>query len=271
MSDCYHFEKYTFNEGLLHNCIDATYILHLEGNGRLVSIMEQLKKYKPSKIVYILHNKGFKKCKKAEHIKSPPRDLVDANIQIFNHSKSQNYENILVLEDDFFFNDKIKSKSVQDNVTKFIKSKSGEPFLYLLGCVPWFSIPQMDGYTYYSTMCTGTHACIFSKSYREKLMESNLERDWDLINLSGYMYFEPLCYQLFPETENRKHWGEDNETFTEGAKIIIFLFILLGIDKNAEPGYSYFYLFSKTIFWIVVFIVLMIGFYLSKKIKFKRV
>jgi hypothetical protein len=101
-------------------------------------------------------------------------------------------------------------------------------------------------------------------------MESNLERDWDLINLSGYMYFEPLCYQLFPETENRKHWGQDNETFTEGAKILVFLFVLLGIDVNAEPGYSYFYLFSKTIFWVIVFITLIIGFYLSKKIKFKR-
>jgi len=54
---CYNLKKYTFKKGLMENSIDATYILHLEGNGRLESINDQLNSYQPSKIVYILFNK----------------------------------------------------------------------------------------------------------------------------------------------------------------------------------------------------------------------
>ena len=60
---CYRFELLEFNDWLFEN-VDATYILHLEGNGRLDHIHDQLKTYHPTKKVYLVYNKGYKKCHK---------------------------------------------------------------------------------------------------------------------------------------------------------------------------------------------------------------
>ena len=78
---CYKFEERIFNSGFLDQSVDATYILHLEGNGRLESINKQLTIYQPTKIVYILFNRGFKKCEKPSYIDSSTTDLIDGNIQ----------------------------------------------------------------------------------------------------------------------------------------------------------------------------------------------
>lgn len=62
--ECYKFEKLEYKSGFLDDCVDATYIIHLEGNGRLPHIHEQLRKFQPSRTVYISVNSGFKKCEK---------------------------------------------------------------------------------------------------------------------------------------------------------------------------------------------------------------
>ena len=105
---CYRFERIYFENGILQEQVDATYIIHLEGNGRYDDIQKQLHKFHPTNVVYIVFNKGFKSCKKVAHIDKPPLDLVDAFLQTFNHAKKHSYKNILVLEDDFIFDDKIK-------------------------------------------------------------------------------------------------------------------------------------------------------------------
>jgi hypothetical protein len=105
---CYNFKKVTYNNGLLDDAIDATYIIHLEGNGRYEDILKQLELYQPTKIVYIVFNKGYTKCQKDENIVLPAHDLVDAFLQIFKDAKHKNYDNILILEDDFIFSEKIK-------------------------------------------------------------------------------------------------------------------------------------------------------------------
>ncbi len=66
-SNCYTFKKIIYDNVLLDN-VEATYIIHLKDNGRLEDIQKQLKEYQPTKIVYIVFNEGFKKCKKPEFI-----------------------------------------------------------------------------------------------------------------------------------------------------------------------------------------------------------
>ena len=51
---CYKLKKKTYDKGIMDDSVDATYILHLEGNGRIQSIKDQLKKYQPTKTIYIL-------------------------------------------------------------------------------------------------------------------------------------------------------------------------------------------------------------------------
>ena len=102
--DCYHYEKYHFEKGLLD--IDRTYIIHLEGNGRLDNIYKQLEEFHISKEVYILFNKGYKKCNKNLEEQKSTFDLIDAFMTIFEHARD--LDNILILEDDFFFDKDIE-------------------------------------------------------------------------------------------------------------------------------------------------------------------
>ena len=74
-------EEYNYEKGLLD--VDATYILHLEGNGRLEQIQTQLEQYHPSRKVYLVYNQGYKKCQKNLPLESPPYDLVDAFLTAF--------------------------------------------------------------------------------------------------------------------------------------------------------------------------------------------
>lgn len=74
---CYHFKKITYSQGLFET-VDATYIIHLEGNGRYDDILNQLAQFQPTKVVYIVFNKGYKNCQKNKNIKLPAHDLVDA-------------------------------------------------------------------------------------------------------------------------------------------------------------------------------------------------
>jgi hypothetical protein len=122
-NDCYTFKKINYDKYLFDESISATYIINLVNNGRLSSIENQLKYFKPTKIVYILFNKGYKNCKKDKCINTPALDLVDAFLTIFKHSKNNNYKNILILEDDFFFDVKINNTLIINNINNFIKKK----------------------------------------------------------------------------------------------------------------------------------------------------
>ena len=60
-SSCYRFEKLVFDSNSALLDIDATYVLHLENNGRIDSVKAQLNEFQPTKEVFILYNKGYKK------------------------------------------------------------------------------------------------------------------------------------------------------------------------------------------------------------------
>jgi hypothetical protein len=259
---CYNFKKITYTNGLLDDAVDATYIIHLEGNGRYESILKQLELYQPTKIVYIVFNKGYKNCSKDENIVLPAHDLVDAFLTIFKHSngRSQNYGNILILEDDFIFSEKIKDVSTQINVCTFLNNRKNQDFQYLLGCLPLMQFPSTSDCKHYRTVASiGTHACIYSKTNRTQLLEIEQTKitDWDLyncFNTQRYTYYEPICYQLFPDTENSNNWHKDNNIFHVFAKLTKKVMEFFKLDIQVEPGYSFFYIFSKIVFFLLFFI-----------------
>lgn len=263
---CYNFNKITYANGLLDDAVDATYIIHLEGNGRYEDILKQLDLYQPTKIVYIVFNKGYKKCSKDENITLPAHDLVDAFLQIFKDAKYKNYDNILVLEDDFIFSEKIKDISTRINVCTFLNNHKNDNFQYLLGCMPLIKMPYtFDGNHFISIVSLGTHACVYSKTNRTQLLKKEQKNitDWDIYNCFNnrrYSYYQPLCYQLFPDTENSDNWGKSNYLYYLSGLTIKKIFKFLKLDAQIEPGYSFFYLFSKIVFFILLFIVLLIIF-----------
>lgn len=256
---CYNFEEINYKEGFLDSSVDATYILHLEGNGRLESIRKQLEEFQPTKTVYIIFNKGYKKCKKVLSKQEPPIDLIDAFLQAFKHAKDKNYKNILILEDDFIFSKKIKNKDVYTDVNNFINKQKGKNFMYMLGALPHLQMPyENKHYKLFSS--SGTHACIYSKELIDHLL-SNVDFsniiDWDVftnLNIRRYIYIESLCYQLFPQTENNNYWFHGYGT----VHILKKYLIILKVDKFVEPGYTIAYFISKLWIYILIFIILLI-------------
>ena len=219
------------------------------------NIQSQLNQFHPSEKVYIFINKGFKNCKKAEYIDKAPLDLIDAFYAIFKEAKNRNYENILILEDDFFFNKNIKSYA--NDVDNFLKTHNN--YVYYLGVIPYI---QSDFGEKHNKLflSTGTHCCIYSKQIIEKILNIDQQSiiDWDLfLNFNTntifnrYKYYISLCYQLFPETDNSKYWGQENILFRILGKMLFFIYQLLGLNKSIEPGYSFFYTFSKFLFFIM--------------------
>ena len=264
--NCYRFEQIKYSDGLLSDSIDATYIIHLENNGRIKDIQKQLQEYHPTNIVYIVYNKGYKKCRKQDYIKNSAHDLVDANIEICKHAENQKYSNILVLEDDFMFSPKIKEDEHTKNICTFLKETENFPVFYLLGCVPVVLIPyDFNHYHYKSLVTGGTHAVVINEKMRNIILSETQEEidDWDKfpgLNYYNYKYtyHTPLCYQLFQDTDNSKIWGGDNIFFKLYCRLAFYIFYVLNMHKQVEPGYSLFYAFSKITIILITMLILYI-------------
>jgi hypothetical protein len=260
--NCYKFNLIKNKKGLLDDSIDATYIIHLEGNGRLEHIYDMLKKYKISKIVFILFNKGYKKCKKNKSINNPSLDLIDAFLTIFKDSQLKKFNNILILEDDFAFLPEIKNRDNIKNINKFIKNKENDEFIYYLGCIPYIRMPHINHSNV--LLSTGMHACIYSKKLIENILNSNDKiNDWDIyINYKfinkKYMYNQLLCYQLIPITENSKNWGNNNFISSFFGKLLFKTFQLLKLNERHDIGYPLFYDLSIINFYIIIVLILKI-------------
>lgn len=275
-TQCYSFKKIKYNTGLLDGAVDATYIIHLEGNGRYDRVMKQLESYHPTKEVYIVFNKGYKKCKKDEHIKLPAHDLIDTFLHVFKHAKNQNYDNILILEDDFIFTEKIKKTSTQQDICSFLNEHKNEDYQYFLGCLPLLQLPcTLDSKHYINIGSLGMHAVIYTKQNRERLLKVNQKdiTDWDYYSFTHsrrYVYCEPLCYQLFPDTENSKNWHKGNYILHIIALLTKKGFNFIKLDTQIEPGYSIFYIFSKIFAFILLFLILVIVYKIINRVIVKN-
>lgn len=264
-TSCYTFKKYTYTDGLLNDSVDATYILHLEGNGRLDSIEKQIEEYHPTNIVYIMFNKGFKKCEKTLKKQNSVYDLNDAYYQAFIHSNSQNYSNVLVLEDDFIFNPEIKNTTHIHHINNFVKRNETTNLVYQLGTVPFIIFP-VDLYNFKCIIAGGMHASIFSKVARNKYINEDssntLEMDVNIcLNYDRYMYYTPLCYQTFPPTENSKNW------FPILGEISMAIYKIMNLDKEVEPGTSNMYIIAKMLFAFFFLLLLFFIHYLLERLK----
>lgn len=258
---CYTFKRLEVEKGLLDSSVDATYVITLEGNGRYERVVEQFKKYHPTRTLFIMTNRGYKRCKKNLLLDLPRCDLTDAFINTFKHAKNMGYKNILVLEDDFIFSDDILDANTGGIVNSFVSARTNTEFIYVLGCVPMIQIPY-DQYHNIAYFFGGTHAIIYSETFRERAMRDYDEGaidDWDAYNnfkLHQYTYYKPLAYQTFPMTDNRKQWAMPGFI----AIFSNFYIRFFKLDVQPEPGFSIFYIGSKALFYILLAIPIFIAF-----------
>ena len=263
---CYTFKKKTYTKGFLDESVDATYILHLKDNGRLEDIQNELLKYQPTKTVYIIYNEGFKKCKKKLIEQISYQDLTDAFLQSFKHANEHHYNNILILEDDFMFNSEIREKKHLKSINTFLNEKKHEEFIYYLGCNPVLIRPYTYDFNHYkSYKSCSTHSIVYSKAARMKTMNLQLKH-WDVIVESSipnkYLYYKPMCYQIYGDTENKKSWSEKDNIMIFHIKN--FIIKNLYLDKQPEPGFTILYTFSKIICLLITIILVCFIVYLIK-------
>jgi hypothetical protein len=283
--DCYTFKLLNKKNGFIDNFVDATYIITMEKNGRKENIDQQLSVYTPTNKIYIVYNKGYKNCKKILPKQVTNYDLIDAYMNIFDHSLKENYNNILILEDDFIFDPKIKNKLILNQIKNFFYNfnKLKIPVTFNLGPIPvliyspYFENINKNKDIYRCNFCGTSHAIIYNKKIQKKILEyyknnnNNIEiRHWDWF-LTGkykmYFYKNPLAYQLLNETENQKNWGFDpSQHNTLRYKIDRYFtkkyLSIFKLDSNPIYGFNLHFKVSYIIHIIIYILLLLFIIYL---------
>lgn len=275
-SHCYNFESKTYKNGFLDSFVDATYILTMTNSKRRDNINMQLHNYIPTKKIFIVNNEGYKNCDKILIEQIPPYDLTDAYFNAISHSIKNNFNNILILEDDFIFNDKIKDKDIINKLKLFFDKNKDNKFYFNLGPTPIIFYPNINLFNpiFKGIYCGCSQAIIYNKKTQyDILYKINKDiKHWDTFLMktyNNYFYEIPLCYQTFPQTENQKYWysSDNNMWYIKILNNLIFkINKLLKLDVQPEPGYSIiyrtFFIINYIVFmFIFIFIILILTIY----------
>ena len=238
---CYYYKTLHFKSGIFDDIIDCTFILTLENSDR--DPIKKIKEIPTSKTVIIQYNKGYKNCKKKLPEEKTYCDLSDAYYRVFSFANNNNMKNILVLEDDFIFDKKIKSKNVLRDIKNLYSNKPVN--IFQLGTVGYVLDLDSIFYKKYNCFklfyCGLAHAVIYSQEFRNIYMESyqklNKCKHFDTylnkfyVN-NIYTYRTPLAYQILPKTDNSDTWKEVYGSFLDN--FVQFFIKHFNLDKNTK-------------------------------------
>ena len=243
----YRYEYLPTEKGLFNNFIDVAYILTLENSTRRLNYLDQIKKYNPHSKIIIQHNKGFKNCNKKLYKQNTVCDLNDAYYHVFLHAKKHNYKNIIIFEDDFFF-DNININDINE-IGQFINNN--DYHIYNLGLGIGANIPYSIKHMK-TLIGTCAHSVIYNHKYFDFYIEKYMkgfdamcDNIWNDINIIKYTYYKAICFQTFPLTENIKNWP--------ASKLAIFFINLVSLDKRHQPGFNIMYIINILPFIIILF------------------
>ena len=246
-SKCYRHKTLEFDSGLFDSCIDMTYVLTMENSDRIQHFTKQLELHKPSSKVIVQYNSGFRNCSKTLKEQTAPYDITDSLRNIFVNALENGYERVLVFEDDFFMDkDKYTQKDI-DSICKYVTKHN--PDVYTLGTLIHVSLPISK---HPRILFTGhAHAVIYNRKYMKSFITNaarfkieHCDQFWHKITFKKAGYHKPICYQLFPDTENSKQWGP-------AAKFNHKWLKLWKLDKSHEHYQAHTHFFSA-LHWIVL-------------------
>lgn len=232
--NAYRYELIESNNGMFDNYIDMVYILTMENSKRRDHYINQIETFNIHKKILIQHNKGFKNFKKNLYKQTSLYDLNDAFYHAFLNAKHNNYKNIIIFEDDFFFDEQI-NKYVADDIGNFIKTNKYH--VYNLGNVFGIPIPTYSTHIR-NVYLSCSHGAIYNSDYfnyyinkYENNMRCANDFIWNSLNIIKYHYYKPLCFQLFTATENSNTWPLI-------GKMFIPLMNYVKMDKTHRPGFD---------------------------------
>ena len=230
--------------------LNACYLITMEKSKRRSQYMKQLDTYKPFHKVQIIHNKGWRKCQKSPRIQNTVDDLSDVYAQIFLECLHKKLDNVLVFEDDFFFANSVECihESIQD-IQMFLLHHS-DYTTYNLGAIPLFMFPESRSMNHYYYKGVTAHSVVYSKDYmveyvsHYETMNCLSDLFWNRFK-NNYTYHKPLCFQLFPKTENSTNWSSIVDTQP-------FMAYAFKADRTHEYLFPFMYTFAKTWYIIVL-------------------
>jgi hypothetical protein len=238
MNKCYDLKQIHYEKGLFDKFIDMSYVITTTTSKRHATFLHQLNKFKPTKTITIVYNNTYKAkdCDKkicGKKVDKTSEDLMVTNKFIFENAKKNNYNNILILEDDVEFSNKLlDNPEVIDDIEEFITENKFNT--YSLGGIMFAG--EIFGKHRKVFAKGGTHAMIYSKDYRRYFNDCD-ENDIDVYtnmphNINGYRYKDILAGQLHLRTENVSNWGKI-------ASLIFFPILEYNTTKyGAVEGYE---------------------------------
>lgn len=201
---CFDFEELHFTNPTLKS-VQVSYLLTLTDSTRRDSYMHQLAKHRPTARVIIVHNKGYKNCRK-QGVVSPAQDLWHANQLVAHISGAEPF--VLMLEDDVQFNREFSKQA--RSIDKFIRQRRCQAFAYNLGMFSFVSIPWQRQHL--RVMSGGfSHAVIYSRAALDQFSTIRIP-SWGLHDVVVFSYLkcytprEACAVQPYERTNNAKYW-----------------------------------------------------------------
>ena len=199
---CYELETLTFKNPAFKK-VGLSVLITMHDSTRRRQYMDQLERYRPTKTVIILHNKGFKNCKKPG-VRTSVQDLWHANLMA---ARIANYDSVLILEDDVEFLTNFRNDV--SAVEKFWTRVHG-PCAYNLGSLVHISLPCTTDHI--RVILGGmTQAVLYNReatkrfpSIRVMSIPHDLKLSW---TIKTYVYWRALTFQKLVETENSHMWN----------------------------------------------------------------
>jgi len=267
METCNEYDIINFESGILDDIIDAVYVITLKKSNRIENVYKQINEYKLSKNNIIQINERYTDCNIDLCEQQPNYHLFYNLVNICKHANKENYNNVLILEDDFIFDEQIKDTQIIKDLDDFINNNNFN--LYNLGGVFITSIPyySFKHFKYYLGLTS--HSIIYSKNARDiiiekykydKCMKNTIlnfpyHDSWFNKNLDKkFFYYKPICYQPLEITENQKTWKSSL------SGIIMYNIIkLYGLDITPKIGFKWMYI-TFYIIHIIIFVIFLIYF-----------
>ena len=205
MDNAYSFEIFHFDNPTL-TTVTTSYLITMVGSKRRESYMRQLETHRPTRTVVVVHNKGYRRCRK-KGVRSAAQDIWHANQLIASMCEGRE-EAVLILEDDVEFTSHFSEMASE--IDKFMEENQNAEIAYALGVQGFFSVP-ID--TSHVRILSGgfTHAVIYSSLSLSRFKETGIP-PWglhDIVIFSKLYTYAPrfVCaVQAYERTENAAVW-----------------------------------------------------------------
>lgn len=268
MNKCSTYDYIQFENGILDNIVDAVYVMLLKNSSRTNNVYKQIYDLQLSKNNFIQINEKYTDCEIDLCEQKSYYHMYYNLVNIFKHSIKKKFKNILVLEDDFIFDEEIKNKNVINDLENFINNNTFD--IYGLGNPPMLIYPNINLKHIRYKFIGLAHSIIFSKDSRLKIID-DYKKNKCMNTINGkikyhdiyfnylfdkkYTYYKPLCFQPLTETENQLTWINKPELW---FKINKLFFSLIEIDKKPKLGlqrmYIMFYIINLIVYIIIIYV-----------------